>query len=353
MKENIAALLVGVAMGLFVIAAIDERARLPQVHSFANAAKLAMPSVVEVSALVPDKEEALGDEGFYKDILKLFPRFLRKQYRVDSYGSGVIIDKRGHILTNQHVIGQAEIVTVKLYGIEKEVEAKVVGVDPLTDLALIKIQYIRGLVPAKFADSSFISAGQRVAAIGNPFNLRGSFTVGVISALNRSGLGVVDLEDFIQTDARIFPGNSGGPLLNMKGEVVGINTAVVKEAIGVGFAIPSSSAFKVAMTLLREGAAPRGDLGVKTVILTKNMALLLELPEETHGLLVTEIKKGSSAWRGGLRAGDVITAFDGLLTETPRALNRLAMSARKGDEKQIAYVHRGEPRNTTVALDAR
>ncbi|VAX16973.1 HtrA protease/chaperone protein [hydrothermal vent metagenome] len=353
MKDKIAALLIGVAIGLFVVAAIDKRPNLPQVHSFASAAKIALPSVVEVAALVPDDEQPTEGEGFYHDILELFHGVLRKPYRVDSYGSGVIIDKRGHILTNQHVIKQAEIVTVKLYGIEREVEAEVIGVDPLTDLALIKIKYVRGLVPAKFADSSFISAGQRVAAIGNPFNLHGSFTVGVISALNRSGLGVVDLEDFIQTDARIFPGNSGGPLLNIKGEVVGINTAVIKEATGIGFAIPSSSAFKVAMTLLKEGSATRGDLGITTVILTKNMALLLGLPEETKGLLVTEIEKGSSAWRGGLRAGDVIISFDGLLIETPRALNRLAMSARKGDEKEVSFLHKGEPYNTIVALDAK
>jgi len=353
MKEKMAALLVGVAIGLFVIAALDKRPNLPQVYSFANAAKIALPSVVEVAALVPDDEQPAEGEGFYNDILELFRGVLRKPYRVDSYGSGVIIDKRGHILTNQHVIERAEIVTVKLYGIEREVEAEVVGVDPLTDLALIKIKYIRGLVPAKFADSSFVSAGQRVAAIGNPFNLHGSFTVGVISALNRSGLGVMDLEDFIQTDARIFPGNSGGPLLNIKGEVVGINTAVVKEATGVGFAIPSSSAFKVAMMILKEGSAPRGNLGVKTAMLAKEMALLLGLPEETNGLLVTEIEEGSSAWRGGLRAGDVITSFDGLLAETPRALNRLVMSARRGDEKEVSFLHEGEPYNTTVTLDAR
>lgn len=351
MKVKIAATFIGVAIGFFVVAAVGKPYSPFVGGSFATAAKRVMPSVVLVSSLVPD-ETSQNSDWFLENKNLPIPDFFQRSFKVNAHGSGVIIDKRGHILTNHHVIAKAVIVTVKLDGADKGVEAKIVGVDPLTDLALIKIPHTRGLVPARFADSASVLVGQRVAAIGHPFNLNGSFTVGVISGLHRSGLGVVDIEDFMQTDARIFPGNSGGPLLNMQGEVVGINIAIVKEAIGVGFAIPSSDALRVAMMLLKNGSALRGDLGIQTVTLTNEMNAALKISDETKGLLVSQITQGASAWRGGLRAGDVIVAFGGLLVETPMELKRLVVSARKGDEKEIIITRDGKSRKIIVTLDA-
>ncbi len=239
-------------------------------------------------------------------------------------GSGVIIDNQGHILTNLHVIKGADEIMVRLYP-KREVRGKIVGTDAKTDLAVIRIPS-EGIVAAPLGDSDKLQVGEWAIAIGSPFGLEQTVTVGVISATGRSEVGIVPYENFVQTDASINPGNSGGPLLNFRGEVIGINTAIVSTGQGIGFAIPINVAQRVAATLVSKGKVVRGWLGVSLQPLSKELAQSLGAAGE-KGAVVARVLPGGPAEKGGLQPNDVILKFGDVPVEDLQHLQRLVLDA--------------------------
>src|SRR5499425_224679 len=265
-----------------------------------------------------------SDDPFFQDFFKQFfgqdspsggPEFRRP-----GLGSGVIFDKRGLILTNFHVIKGADEITVKMAD-KREYTGQVVGADPKTDLAVVRFQPDRDLTIATLGNSDSLRVGEWAIAIGNPFGLDQTVTVGVISATGRSDEGAATYENFIQTDASINPGNSGGPLLNLKGEVVGINTAIVAAGQGIGFAIPINMVKRVVDQLVDKGKVVRGWLGVALQPLSPDLAQSLGL-DSTNGAVVGSTITGSPAARAGLQQGDVIVAFDKIPVEDYRHVQR-------------------------------
>jgi len=240
-------------------------------------------------------------------------------------GSGVIIDAQGHILTNLHVIKGADEITVRLHT-KKELAGKIVGTDTKTDLAVIRIPTADGVTAAPLGDSDRIQVGEWAIAIGSPFGLEQTVTVGVISATGRSEVGIVPYENFIQTDASINPGNSGGPLLNARGEVVGINTAILSSGQGIGFAIPINVAQRVASQLIAKGRVVRGWLGVSLQPLSDELAQALEAPRG-KGAVVARVLPGSPAEKAGLVPNDVILRFGDVAVEDLQHLQRLVLDA--------------------------
>jgi serine protease Do len=259
--------------------------------------------------------EFFGDE--------FFERFFggdQPQRERHSLGSGVIVDKRGYILTNNHVIERADEIEVRLSD-KRKLKATVVGKDPKTDLAVIKVDATGDLPVAKLGDSGKIRIAEWVMAIGNPFGLDQTVTVGVVSAVGRADVGITTYEDFIQTDASINPGNSGGPLVNMSGEVVGINTAIVATGQGIGFAIPVNMAREVTDRLIAQGKVVRGWLGIGIQELTDELASQFGVKAD-DGVLVGNVMKESPAEKGGLKTGDIIQEFKGTKIANVRQLQR-------------------------------
>ncbi|MFQ5532597.1 MAG: trypsin-like peptidase domain-containing protein, partial [Candidatus Methylomirabilales bacterium] len=253
------------------VAAVDREARalverMQQV--FVEVAERLKPSVVNINTTQKFRTGRRQVEPFrgpFREFFgeEFFERFfnLPREFRRRSLGSGVIVDAKGYILTNNHVVEQADQIQVTLVD-ERTFEAKVIGTDPKTDLAVIQIEGAKDLQPAVLGNSDKMATGDFVIAIGNPFGLSHTVTVGVVSATGRAGVGITAYEDFIQTDASINPGNSGGPLLNIDGEVIGINTAIVASGQGIGFATPINLAREVMEQLIKEGRVTRGWLGV-------------------------------------------------------------------------------------------
>jgi serine protease Do len=284
--------------------------------SFAELAKKASPSVVNISTVktVRGREPMPMPFGQGDPFRDFFERFFRDQmprdFRQQSLGTGFIIDKQGYILTNNHVVEMADEIKVK-FSDGKEYEAKIVGRDTKTDLALIKIESDESLQPLILGDSETLEVGEWVVAIGNPFGLGNTVTAGIVSAKYRQ-IGAGSYDNFIQTDASINPGNSGGPLLNISGEVVGINTAIFSRSggnIGIGFAIPVNMA-KDLLPQLKKGRVVRGWLGVMVQKITPELREKLNLKDE-KGALVADVTKGGPAEEAGIERGDVIVSFDG------------------------------------------
>ncbi len=284
-------------------------------RSFADLAEKLMPSVVNISTSQTVVTKSNPFPGFefppgspFEDMFKDFgtPQ-KRKAYAL---GSGFIIDKKGIVITNNHVIQDAEDILVRVNG-DKEYEATIIGTDPLSDIAVLQIQSEDKFIPVKFGDSDKSRIGDWVIAIGNPFGLGGTVTAGIISARNRN-IGMTRYEDFIQTDASINQGNSGGPLFNMNGDVIGINTAILGQSgsIGIGFSIPSNNAKIVIDQLIKYGETKRGWLGVRIQIVTKEIAEATKL-DKPRGALVQSVATGSPSEKGGIKAGDIILEFDG------------------------------------------
>src|SRR5213596_1336034 len=257
-----------------------------------------------------------------------------------SLGSGVIVDKRGYILTNNHVVEQATKIQVQLNGDTTRYTAKVVGVDEDTDLAVIKIDANKELPIAKLGNSDGVQVGDWVLAIGSPFGLQATVTAGIISAKARQ-IGQGPFDDFLQTDAAINPGNSGGPLVNMQGEVVGINTAIVAGRTGIGFAIPSNMARKIYTELIAKGKVTRGWLGVSIQPLTQELARSFNA-KDTKGVLISDVVPDSPAAKAGLKAGDILIEFDGKKVEAPADLQRTVGLAQPGhDAKRKVWREQG------------
>jgi serine protease Do len=249
-----------------------------------------------------------GGDLFEEFFGRFFDELPRQSRKASSLGSGFVISEDGYILTNDHVVDGADEITVKLSD-GREYSGEVRGLDPKLDLALIKIEAGEDLPVARLGESDGIKVGEWVMAIGNPFGLEQTVTVGIVSAKGRV-IGAGPYDDFIQTDASINPGNSGGPLFNMEGEVVGINTAIIAGGQGIGFAIPVNMAKQIIPQLRDDGHVTRGWLGVTVQALSKELAESFGL-ENTHGALVNEVIKESPAADAGLQRGDIILTFDG------------------------------------------
>jgi len=281
--------------------------------SFADLAERLMPSVVNISTTTTITTRSnpfpfqFPPGSPFEDMFREFGTPQKR--KTSALGSGFIIDEKGIVITNNHVIKGAEDIFVRVNG--KNFKAKVLGADSGMDLAVLKIKSDNNFQPVKFGDSDNARIGDWVIAIGNPFGLGGTVTSGIISARNRS-IGLSRYEDFIQTDASINQGNSGGPLFNMEGDVIGINTAILGQSgsIGIGFAIPSNSAKKVINQLIEFGETKRGWLGVRIQFVSKEIAEVEKL-DTARGALVASVAENSPSDKAGIKAGDIILEFDG------------------------------------------
>ena len=307
-------------------------------ESFADLAEKLMPSVVNISTtqtVVTNVNPFPFEFPPGSPFEDLFKEFGTPQKRkASALGSGFIIDAKGIVVTNNHVIKGAEDIMVTVNG-EKEYEAKIIGSDPLSDLAVLEIKSKDKFTPVKFGDSDKARIGDWVLAIGNPFGFGGTVTSGIISARNRS-IGLARYEDYIQTDASINQGNSGGPLFDMNGDVIGINTAILgrEGSIGIGFAIPSNSAKKVISQLIEFGETKRGWLGVRIQIVTKEIADVEKL-DKPRGALVASVAKNSPSYKAGIKAGDIILEFDGILIKQMKELPRIVAQTKVGKTVKV------------------
>jgi serine protease Do len=288
----------------------------------------------------------------------LFRRFFGQRRRPstergNSLGSGVVVSKDGLVLTNSHVVQDADDITITMTS-GREYKAEVVGADPKSDVAVVRIMGAsEDLEPMPIGDSNTLRLGETVLAIGSPFGLSHTVTMGIVSAKGRANMGITDYEDFIQTDAAINPGNSGGALVNTKGELVGINTAIVSRSggyQGIGFAIPTSMSQSIMNSLVSKGRVSRGWLGVGIQPLSRKLSTRLGLAADTKGVLVNGVMDETPASRGGLQAGDVITHLDGKVMGSPAQLrNTIAM---KGGQAQIKLrlIRDGEGESVSLVL---
>ena len=325
--------------------------------TFAPSVKKIAPSVVNVySTKVVEANPHLLP--FFNN--PLFHNFFGQEFggpnhsrsrQEQSLGSGVIVSKDGYILTNFHVVENAQEVQVVLADGDREFAARVVGTDPPTDLAVLKVN-ATDLPAAIFADSDQSEIGDVVLAIGNPFGVGQTVTMGIISATGRGGFGIVDYEDFIQTDASINPGNSGGALVDADGKVVGINTAILTSSRGgqgIGFAVPINLARGVMDQIIREGRVVRGSLGVAIQPLTPELARQFKLPEQT-GALVGDVTPDSSAAKAGFKPGDVIVEFNGKKVADPRHLRLMVGQTRPGIKVHIVAWRDGQEQTLMAVL---
>ena len=299
----------------FVIGFLPQASAQDRPVSFADLAERLMSSVVNISTTTTVTTNSNPFPGFQfppgSPFEDMFKEFGTPQTRKSAaLGSGFIIDEEGIVITNNHVIQDAEDIVVRVGG-DKEYKAKIIGSDPLSDIAVLQIDSKEKFIPVKFGDSDKARIGDWVIAIGNPFGLGGTVTSGIISARNRS-IGLSRYEDYIQTDASINSGNSGGPLFDMNGDVIGINTAILGKggSIGIGFSIPSNSAKKVVSQLIEFGETKRGWLGVRIQVVTDEIADVEKL-DEPRGALVASVAKKSPSDKAGIKAGDIILEFNG------------------------------------------
>jgi serine protease Do len=318
--------------------------------SFSKLAKKASPSVVNISAVkVRAPLRFHSDDPFKEFFERFFGQQFPKSFKQKSLGTGFIIDKEGHILTNNHVVEGTEEIKVKLDD-NREFEAKIIGRDPKTDLALIRIQADRDVTPLPLGDSDALEVGDWVVAIGNPFALGHTVTAGIVSAKYRR-IGPGSYDNFIQTDASINPGNSGGPLLNTDGRVVGINTAIFTRSggsIGIGFAIPVNMA-KELLPQLKKGKVVRGWLGVMIQTITADLKDKLGLKEQ-KGALVADVVKGGPAEKAGIKRGDVIVSFDGKEIREMRQLPRIVGATRVGKTVEVEVIRGGSKKTFEVKI---
>ena len=308
--------------------------------SFADLAEKLMPSVVNISSTQTIKTTSnpfpfqFPPGSPFEDMFKEFYRPTER--KATALGSGFIIDKKGIVVTNNHVIEGAEDIIVSVNG-STEYKAKVIGKDPYMDIAVLKIESEKKFIPVSFGDSDKARIGDWVIAIGNPYGFGGTVTSGIISSRNRD-IGLTRYDDFIQTDASINIGNSGGPLFNLDGEVIGINTAIIAPgqsgSIGIGFAIPSNSASNVISQLIEFGETKRGWLGVRIQEVSKEIAEVEKL-EKPEGALVASVSENSPANKAGIKAGDIILEFDGKRVDTMRKLPKLVAQTKVGKRVKL------------------
>lgn len=346
------------------VAALSSGANEPSVAglpSFAGIVKSQKAAVVNIATTRVIKDRAYGSphgqfdpfRDFFGDDFfeKFFGERPQREFKTQNLGSGFIISKDGYILTNNHVVEKADKIIVRLSD-ESEYKAELVGKDPKTDVALIKIKDHDDLPVTTLGDSDALEVGEWVVAIGNPFGVGQTVTAGIVSAKGRD-IGAGPYDDFIQTDASINPGNSGGPLFNVKGEVVGINTAIFSPSggnVGIGFAIPVNMAKRLIPQLKETGSVTRGWLGVMIQPITKELAESFKLPSE-EGALVADVVEGSPAEKGGIKRGDVITSFDGEKIGKMRDLPAIVAATPVGKKVKVDVVRNGKKKVLTAKID--
>ncbi|MGE5807743.1 MAG: DegQ family serine endoprotease [Nitrospirota bacterium] len=322
---------------------IDILTQLSEAQS--EVAAVATPSVVNISTtrVIKSREEApfdLFDDPFFKRFFgDQFPHpNIPKEHKEQSLGSGVIVSDDGYIVTNNHVIEKAQEIKVLLLN-KKDYTAKLIGADPKTDIAVIKID-AKDLPALPWGDSNKLKVGEIVFAIGNPFGLNQTITMGIISAVGRANVGIADYEDFIQTDAAINPGNSGGALINARGELIGINTAILSRTggyQGIGFAVPSSMARQVIDSLVKYKKVVRGWLGVSIQDITSDLAEEFSV-RDLKGALVSAVMKGSPAEKAGIKQGDVILQFNGKTVEDTGHLRNMVSQTPVGSRVKVTVL---------------
>ncbi len=325
-------------------------------RAFVEVAKKVQPCVVSVRS---EKMVTSGmpGEGFGEDFFKgtPFEDFFKgrggppTKHKQMSGGSGVIVDPRGYILTNNHVVAGAEKITVRLFD-GRELKGTVTGTDPKTDLAVVQVE-AKDLPVAKLGDSDKIEVGEWAIAIGSPFGLEKTVTVGVISAKDRSGLGTGNYEDFIQTDASINPGNSGGPLVNIDGEMIGVNAMIIQPGQGIGFAIPVNLAKTIMEALIQNGKVIRPWVGISLQDLTPELMDSFNLKEK-EGALIGQVFDGSPAAKGGLKVGDLVVAVDGAKINNSRDVVREVLKKQVGQKVTMEVLRDGGKVEVIVTTEA-
>lgn len=329
-------------------------------ESFSKLAELAKPGVVNIRTVKTIKGggrvfrhffgNPFGDRDPFRDFFGPFDEGPSQEFKQRSLGSGFIIDQEGYIVTNNHVIEDADQIKVRLTTGE-EYDAEVVGRDPNTDLALIKIEGARGLKPMPIGNSDELKVGTWVVAIGSPFGLEQTVTAGIVSAKGRI-IGSGPYDDFIQTDASINPGNSGGPLIDMQGEVVGINTAIVASGQGIGFAIPINMASEIIAQLKTKGEVTRGWMGVGIQDLTPELADYYNVDTEA-GVLVTHVFEGDPADQAGIQVNDIIIAVNDEPVDSSRELSRRIAGLGVGEKAEITILRDGKKKSIAITTAKR
>ena len=337
-------------------------------NGFTEVAKAVTPAVVNITTVIGDKLSGRSGQNDLRDRMEEFfggpngplgPKFRGPQgpqgepprgFHGGGQGSGVIVSPDGYVLTNNHVIDSAREVTVTLPD-KREFPGKIVGTDPKTDLAVVKID-AKNLPTIPWGDASKLQVGEYVLAVGNPFGLNSTVTLGIVSALGRGRMGITQYEDFIQTDAAINPGNSGGALVNTRGELVGINTAIFSQSggyQGVGFAVPTSMGQPIYESLLTHGKVVRGYLGIGIQDLNQDLAKSFGVPNG-KGALVSDVKEDSPADHAGLQQGDVITSYQAAPVEDAVALQRLVTKTTVGAKVPMKVLRDGHEKEITVTI---
>jgi serine protease Do len=331
----------------------------PLDEGFVSVAKSATAAVVNISTtrvvkgpsgspMTPFFEDPFFRQFFGDEYSRQFE--VPKERREQSLGSGVIVDPNGLIVTNNHVVAKADEIKV-LLGDKRQFKGRVVGTDPKTDIAVVKID-ANDLPVIPWGDSDKLQVGEYVLAIGNPFGLNQTVTMGIVSAVGRANVGIAEYEDFIQTDAAINPGNSGGALVNTRGELIGINTAIFTQSggyMGVGFAVPSVMAKSVMDNLVKTGKVVRGWLGVSIQDVTPELAKQFSL-SESRGALVTDVLENSPAAKAGLQQGDVIVSYDGKPVENPGSLRNHVAETAVGSKVKIGIIRDKKEKELEVAI---
>ncbi len=325
--------------------------------AFVRNAKLIKPTVVSINKVLDNAEPAVWPDSpshpskpWYFSLKEwVFNTVAKKRYRIENVGSGVILNSKGYILTNHHVIKDIDKVMVRMSE-GKDHFADLVGSDPLSDLAVLKFSTLRSVPSPAFAKSQDMGVGDWVMAIGNPYGLEGTVTVGVISGKGRTNLGIATYENFIQTDASINPGNSGGPLINLDGEVIGINTAVAQIGSGVGFAIPIEMAMRIATQLINAGEVERGWLGIGIQSLTAKLATSFNLKSTAGGVLVNSVDQKTPAENGGIVRGDIIVLFDGKKVASSNKFQQMVADTTIGKTVSIKVIRDGEEKHLKVII---
>ena len=355
-RFRLAVLLLILLSGLLAVpvqAALPHQADGKQLPSLAPMVEEVTPAVVNISTegTVQVRQNPLFNHPLFRQFFEA-PRQQQRERKTQSLGSGVIVDaERGLILTSNHVIANADQINVTLRD-GRELSAEVVGTDPPTDVAVIQV-VTDDLTEIETTDSEDLRVGDFVVAIGNPFGLGQTVTSGVVSALARSGLNILGYEDFIQTDASINPGNSGGALVNLRGELIGINTAIFSQSggnIGIGFAIPINLALQVMKQLVEYGEVKRGSAGVQIQDMTPQLAEAFGLKQDQQGAVIVQVFEDTPAADAGLQAGDIVKRINGKPVKSASGLRNKVGLMRAGDTINLDVMRDGKTRNYEIEL---
>lgn len=316
-------------------------------RAMAEVSAAVKPAIVNISTMRTVKIEG-GADPFDDPFFRRFfgDRFGQhrqpKEHKSAALGSGVIVSSDGYIITNYHVVKDADEIKVLLSD-KREFAGKVVGSDPKTEISVVKIEAM-GLPTLKWGDSDALEVGEMVLAVGNPFGLNQTVTMGIVSAVGRANVGIADYEDFIQTDAAINPGNSGGALVNVRGEVIGINTAIFSTSggyQGIGFAIPSNMVKSIMDSLIKKGKVVRGWLGISIQSMTPELAKQFNIKSE-KGVLVSDVNENGPAEKAGLKRGDIIVEYDGKNTDEPNQFRNMVANTAPGEEHSLKVLRNDE-----------